>query len=88
MEFVKDALLIPSRCVRELQGQYSVMVVTDSSTVEARSVVVGGRFGDLVMISEGLSKEDEVVFEGLQKAASGMKINPVVVDFESKINPE
>lgn len=88
MEFLKDALLIPSRCVRELQGQYSVMVLTDSSTVESRLVVVGGQLGDLVMISEGLSKEDEVVFEGLQKTASGMKINPVLVDFESKNNSE
>lgn len=88
MEFVKDALLIPSRCVSELQGQYSVMLVTDSNTVESRQVILGGKFGDLVMVSKGLSEADKVVFEGIQKTASGSKINPVIIEFESKINPE
>lgn len=88
MEFVEDALLIPSRCVTELQGQYSVMVLSDSSTVEARTVSIGGRFGDMVMVSEGLRSEDQVVFEGLQKIASGTKINPSLIEFDSKTNPE
>ena len=88
MQFVKNALLIPSRCVNELQGQYSVMVLTDSSTVDMRKVTIGGQFGDLVMVSEGLTKDDQVVFEGLQKVGTGTKINPTLVEFESKINPE
>lgn len=88
MAFVEDALLIPSRCVVELQGKYSVMLVTDSNTVESRSIKLGGSQGDLVIVNEGLSSQDRVVLEGLQKTGSGTKIKPVTVEFDSKINPE
>ncbi len=88
MELVENALLIPSRCVSELQGQYSVMALTDSNTVVLKQIMVMGYFGDLVMVSKGLTKDDQVVFEGLQKVRSGLKINPTLIEFESKINPE
>jgi membrane fusion protein (multidrug efflux system) len=86
MEFVKNALLIPSRCVSEMQGQYSVMVLNADSAVESRSISIGGHIGDMVMVSEGLGQADQIVYEGLQKIASGTKVNPRLVEFESKTN--
>jgi membrane fusion protein (multidrug efflux system) len=52
MEIVVGALLVPQRCVIELQGQYSVFVVKNNNTVESRQVTVGERIGDLWMITE------------------------------------
>jgi membrane fusion protein (multidrug efflux system) len=88
MRLVKGALLIPSRCVTELQGQYSVMLLSDSSTITRKDIKVGGQFGDLVMVSEGLSETDQVVIDGIQKVSTGTSVNPTLVEFESETNPE
>lgn len=86
MEMVEGALLVPQRCVSELQGQYSVFVVKDDNTVQARQITVGERLGDLWLISEGLNAGESVVIDGLQKVGSGLKINPTLIEFESKTN--
>lgn len=88
MEVVEDGLLIPVRCVSELQGQFSVMLLTDSNTIELRKVIIRANIGDQVLISEGLNEMDHIVIEGIQKVGTGTKINPVIVEFESKTNPE
>ena len=86
MQIVEDALLVPQQCINELQGQYSVFVVKDDNTVEAKQVTVGTRIGDLWMITDGLEGNESLVFEGLQKVASGMTVNPTVIEFESQSN--
>ncbi len=73
MDLVEGALLVPQRCVSELQGQYSVFVVKDDNTVQARQITVGERLGDLWLITEGLNAGESVVIDGLQKVGSGLK---------------
>jgi len=86
MEVIEDALLVPQQCISELQGQYSVFVVKDDNTVEAKQVTVGARIDDLWMITGGLEGNESLVFDGLQKVASGMTVNPTVIEFESESN--
>lgn len=86
MQVIKDALLVPQRCITELQGQYSVFVVKDDNTVESRQVTVGARIGDLWLITGGLEGNESIVIDGLQKVGSGMTVNPTVVEFESQSN--
>jgi len=81
----KDALIIPQRCVSELQGQYSVFVVNDSNKVVSRSVILAHKAGDLVAISEGINKGDRVVIDALQKVRNGMIINPKDTSFHSEV---
>ncbi len=83
METAKGALLIPQRCVVELQGQYSVYTVDGSNKVESRQVVVGERVADLWLIEEGLNASEKVVIEGLQYVRSGVEIKPVLTEFKS-----
>ncbi len=83
MKTVDDGLLVPQRCVIELQGQYSVFVVNKDSIVEARQIATGGRIGDLWLINDGLKAGETVVIEGLQKVGSGVKVNPSLVEFKS-----
>lgn len=82
----ENALLVPQRCVTELQGQYSVYIVDENNVVSARQVKATQRIGDLWLIEEGLSPDDQVVLTGLQKVAAGVTANPTVVEFESKAN--
>lgn len=88
MQIVEDALLIPSRCISELQGQYSVMLLTDSNSIVQRKISIRAYIGDHALVSDGLNEMDHIVIDGIQKVGTGTKINPVVVEFESKTNPE
>ncbi len=84
MKTANGALLVPQRCVIELQGQYSVYTVDSSNKVESRQVVVGERVDDLWLIEEGLNFGEKVVIEGLQYIGSGVEINPVLTEFKGK----
>ena len=84
MREAKGALLIPQRCVMELQGQHSVYVVTEDSIVENKQIVTGERIGDMWLVKEGLEPGGKVVIDALQKVNSGLKVNPQLIEFESK----
>lgn len=84
MEVINDGLLIPQRSVNELQGQYSVFVVTKENITEARQIKIKDKVGDYYVLEEGLNESDQIVYEGLQKVNSGLLIKPEIVDFQSK----
>ena len=88
MDIIENALLVPQRCIIELQGQYSLFVIKDDNTVESRIVTVGERIGDLWMITEGLNGDESVVIDGVQKIGSGMTVNATTTEFESKTNTQ
>jgi len=75
-EVVKNALLVPQRAVQELQGTYTVVVVTEGDKVEARKVKPGQKVGSNWIIEEGLKNGDRVVVEGFQRLRDGMVVVP------------
>ncbi|MCK5691540.1 MAG: efflux RND transporter periplasmic adaptor subunit [Bacteroidales bacterium] len=78
---IMGGLLIPQRCVQELQGNYNVFVVNENDEVEFRKIEITSTYETSYMIvSSGLEAGERVVYEGLQKVKSGMKVNPVVQD--------
>jgi RND family efflux transporter MFP subunit len=66
-----DALLVPQRAVSELQGSYQVAVVGAGNRVSIRTVKVGDSFGNKWIITDGLSRGDTIVAEGVQKMHEG-----------------
>lgn len=80
-----DAIIIPQRCIMELQGQYSVYVVNDSNMVETRKIDVAYKAGDLAAITEGLIVGDRIVIDALQKVRNGINISPIDTVFQSKV---
>ena len=84
MGVAENAILIPQRCLIELQGQYSVMLVDENNSIVSRPVVVGEKIGDMSIIDEGLSSGDQVVIDALQKVRSGITVQPVASEFQSK----
>ena len=77
-ETVKDGILIPQRCVTELQGQYSVFVVEAGNTVKERTITLGPTVGSAWLVEKGLEVGEQVVYEGLQLIREGAVINPGV----------
>lgn len=69
----EDALLVPQRAVREVQGLYSVAVV-NGDKVTFRNVTVGQRVGTLWVIEKGINRDDRIVAEGLQAITDGMTV--------------
>jgi membrane fusion protein (multidrug efflux system) len=74
----QGAVLVPQRCVTELQGTYEVAVVTAQNAISIRKVKVGDRVGLLWVINEGLAPGEEVVAEGTSKVRDGMTVAPTL----------
>jgi membrane fusion protein (multidrug efflux system) len=80
---VKDGILVPQRCVMELQGTYRVYVVGDGDKVEIRNVKTGPKIKQFWLITEGLKPGERIVYEGLQKIKEGAVVKPTVKQIES-----
>jgi len=80
----KDAIVIPQKCAKELQGQFSVLLVTESNIIESRQIVISDSVGEFYIVKEGLESGDKIILEGLQKARSGMEIVPEITEFISQ----
>ncbi|MGW8317594.1 MAG: efflux RND transporter periplasmic adaptor subunit, partial [Bacteroidales bacterium] len=81
---IKGGLLIPQRCVREMQGNYNVFVVNENNEVEFREIEVLSAYETRYMIvTSGLAPGERVVYEGLQKVRSGAIVNPEIQDISS-----
>ncbi len=83
---VDDGILIPQRCVMELQGNFSVYIVNNENLIESRDIKASKKIGSKWLISEGLKPGEKVVFEGLQKVKPGVTVNAVSAEPNSKTN--
>ena len=70
------ALLIPDVAVGADQNRRFVMVVNADDTVAMHPVKLGALFGDLRSIETGITKDDRVIVNGLQRARPGAKVSP------------
>jgi len=74
----RGAVLVPQRCVTELQGTYEVAVISAQNSISIRKVKVGDRLGSLWIINEGLAPAELVVSDGTSKVRDGMPVTPAV----------
>lgn len=74
----RSAILIPQRCVSELQGTYQVAVVDNSGKVAIRNVKVGQRVGTEWIIESGVKAGEQVITEGNSKVQDGMVVRATV----------
>ena len=82
----KDAILVPQKAIKELQGKFSVTVLLKDNKVESRAVETGDKIGDYWIVTEGLEKSDKIIYEGIQKVRNGMQVDPKFKTFESQTN--
>ena len=73
----EPAVLVPERAIGLDQGRRYVCVVGSDDRVEHRTVEVGSQEGDLRVITKGLTGDERIVVEGLQKARDGALVKPV-----------
>ena len=71
-----NALLVPQRAVKELQGGYLVAVVDDHNKASMRTVKMGQKFGSWWIVDQGLKPGERVVAEGVQEVREGVVVVP------------
>jgi multidrug efflux system membrane fusion protein len=70
----KNAVLIPAGAPQVSAKGPFVYVVKEDSTAELRPVTLGQRYGDLVLIAQGLKPDERVITLGQMAVAPGGKV--------------
>lgn len=81
-EVLEDALLVPSRAVSELQGNFRVYVVNDKGIVDLRPIEAGPIIGDLQVIRSGVAAGEQIAIE-IMKLRPGMTVEPKLVQLDA-----
>ena len=76
IDTVKDAVLIPQQAVMEEQSSRTVYVVDADNKVVLRTVVLGERIENQVIVKEGVKPGERVIIDGLQKVRPGVIVTP------------
>jgi RND family efflux transporter MFP subunit len=84
-----EAMLVPDRAIGSDQIGRFVLVVSKDDTVEQRPVTVGDLQEDgMRVITKGLSREDRVIVNGLQRARPGGKVTPKAAEATKSETPK
>jgi RND family efflux transporter MFP subunit len=70
-------LLVPQLALGTNQAGRYVLIVNDEGVVEQRTVTTGPREGQLQVVESGLTADDWVVINGIQRARPGARVTPV-----------
>ena len=63
-----QALVIPQKATYEIQDKKYVFIVNKNNVIKSREIVVKGEMPDLYVIESGITVNDKIVFDGIQKA--------------------
>lgn len=72
----RPEIMIPDDAISSDQSTKFVFVVDDSNKVERRLVEIGFLHSNLRVIRRGLSENDRVIINGIQKAMPGQPVTP------------
>lgn len=86
MKVLKNAIIVPQRCISEYQGTHFLYVVNDSNMVLNKQVTVGPKYEEYWVINKGLKVGDKVVIDAIQKVKDSLYIKPKVTTFKNQIN--
>ncbi|TDO71383.1 membrane fusion protein (multidrug efflux system) [Flavobacterium chryseum] len=71
---LKNAIVIPQKATYEIQDKKYVFVVDKNNKVSSREITITGEIPDLYVVSSGLTENDKILLEGVQKVKENDKI--------------
>lgn len=71
---LKNALVIPQKATYEIQDKLYVFVVDNNNVVRSRNIAIRGQMPDLYVVESGISENDKILLEGVQKVKDDDKI--------------
>lgn len=71
---LKGALIIPQKATYEIQDKLYVFIVDKNNVVHSRNIAIAARMPDVFVVQSGLTADDRILLEGVQKAKDDDKI--------------
>jgi membrane fusion protein, multidrug efflux system len=72
---LNNALIIPQKATYEIQDKKFVFVVDKNNKVSSREITTTGEIPDVYVVTSGISANDKILLEGVQKVKENDKIN-------------
>lgn len=86
---VSNAIHIPQKSTFEVQDKLYVYVLGQDSVVQQRSIQPVLRIPHYYIVSEGITADDKILYEGVQSVKSGQKVSATLInsqEVEKRIN--
>ncbi len=77
---LKNALIIPQKATYEIQDKKYVFVIDKNNVAHSREITISGSMPDLYVVNTGISAQDRILLEGVQKIKDDDKI---LADYQS-----
>ncbi len=71
---LNKAILIPQKATYEIQDKKYVFVVDKNNELKSREITIKGEMPDLYVVENGISINDQILLDGVQKAKDDDKI--------------
>ena len=81
-EMKQGALLIPQRAVQQVLEKTFVVIVGAENKAEMKEVKIGSRVGSFFIVESGITANDVIVVEGLNKVQNGAPLAVEMVTAE------
>ncbi len=81
----QEALLVPQSAIAQDEHGNYVMVVKDN-IAEQRRVTLGDTIGTKQVVKSGLTADDKVIIQGLQKVTNGTRVKAELIKNDNEIN--
>lgn len=72
----RNAILVPQEAVVEFQGQQQVYTVTRENKVHVNNIILGPQYGGDWIVDSGLSSDERIIVNNLQKLREGVLVSP------------
>lgn len=69
-----NVLIIPQKATYEIQDKKYVFVVDKNNVVSSKEITIKGEIPDLYMVESGVTENDKIILEGIQKLKENDKI--------------
>jgi membrane fusion protein (multidrug efflux system) len=83
----ENAVLVPQRAIQELQGAKTVLVVDAQNKASVRTITVGDKADNYVVVLDGLNGGEKVIVEGMQKVRPGSEVKPTNANITAANQP-
>jgi membrane fusion protein (multidrug efflux system) len=80
----ENAILVPQKAIQELQGAKTVLVVDAQNKVSVRTITVGDKSDNYLIVLDGLNPGERVIVEGMQKVRPGGEVQPAASETAQK----
>lgn len=71
---LKNAIVIPQKATYEIQDKKYVFIVDQNNKVTSREITITGEIPDLYVIKSGVTPNDKILLDGVQKVKENEKI--------------